>query len=222
MILSINNIEYKMNSKYKISEFKKLLAYDITLESYWPNVIATAFNAPIEKISLLEYEHKKIAISFISLYLNNIKADYINTNLIDLDNISLANYIDLEVYFNSGLHSNLDKIIKILFNVDEDDYINEYWGGVLFFINWRNQVIKSYKNLFNNDDEDETEANKSNNYVASSWFKTVAFLADDDILKMNQILELNFKLVFNFLSYKKEKIHNELRASNRTHTRYNQ
>lgn len=215
MKLLIDDKEYEMKRKYKISEFKKLLAFDINVDINWRKLIGIAFDVPDKYLNYLSDDNIELAISFIMVYLNEIKSDYINENIINLDELKLSQYVDLDVYFSQGLHRSLEKVIEILYGVKEDDYINEYWGGVLYYLSWRQTIIKSYKNLFDSDGEEEAEPQNIN--VAKKWYNTVLYLADDDILKINNILELPLISVFNFLAYKKEKSINELRKLNNKH-----
>lgn len=216
MTITINENEYNINEKFTVKQFMKLLAFDINIESNWERIISIAFNIPFDEVLLIPQHMIELSISFILVFINNISEDYIK-DMVELNNLTLAQFIDLDVYHSMGLHNTLDKMIEILFiNSDPSNYINEYWGGVIFYIKWREQLFKKYKNLFNNDDESENNNIKpTDNLTARSWYNLLAYLSDDDLLKMDLILEKNIIAVLNFMSYKKTKNLNELRKHNR-------
>ena len=213
MTLVIYDKEYKMPDKFTISQFKQLIAFDTSLEMNWNKVIQITFNIPLEIVAQIPDDTKELAISFIAAYIMQVRTDYVS-NKMNLENLTFGQYIDLDVYYSDGLHHNLEKVINILFNIDEDDYINEYWGGVLYYIKWRQNFIKNYQNLFSVDDEQERPTkSEAPNQVARSWYNTAMYLIDDDLLKLESLLNQSVVSVFNFMAYKKQKNLDELSRS---------
>lgn len=213
MTLVIYDKEYKMPDKFTISQFKQLIAFDTRLEMNWNKVIQITFNIPLEIVTQIPDDTKELAISFIAAYIMQVRSDYVS-NKMNLENLTFGQYIDLDVYYSDGLHHNLEKVINILFNIDEDDYINEYWGGVLYYIKWRQNFIKNYQNLFSIDDEQEMPTkSEAPNQVARSWYNTAMYLIDDDLLKLESLLNQSVVSVFNFMAYKKQKNLDELSRS---------
>lgn len=213
MTLVIYDKEYKMPDKFTISQFKQLIAFDTSLEMNWNKVIQITFNIPLEIVAQIPDDTKELAISFIAAYIMQVRTDYVS-NKMNLENLTFGQYIDLDVYYSDGLHQHLEKVINILFNIDEDDYINEYWGGVLYYIKWRQNFIKNYQNLFSIDDEQEMPTkSEAPNQVARSWYNTAMYLIEDDLLKLESLLNQSVVSVFNFMAYKKQKNLDELSRS---------
>jgi hypothetical protein len=202
-----------MPDKFTISQFKQLIAFDTRLEMNWNKVIQITFNIPLEIVAQIPDDTKELAISFIAAYIMQVRTDYVS-NKMNLENLTFGQYIDLDVYYSDGLHQHLEKVINILFNIDEDDYINEYWGGVLYYIKWRQNFIKNYQNLFSIDDEQEMPTkSEAPNQVARSWYNTAMYLIEDDLLKLESLLNQPVVSVFNFMAYKKQKNLDELSRS---------
>lgn len=220
MKLVINEKEYEIKSEYSIEQFMKLLAFDINIEFNWDKVISIAYQIPIDEVSIMPDKTKEVAISFVGAFLNNIDSNHINPNIKKLDELTFGEFIDMDVYIADGLHKSLDKIMKLLYGIESSEIINEYYGGFLYYLKWRQSIFNKYKNLFNNNndetDEEEVESVQLNStQVARSWYKTVAYLSDDDLLKMDEILKKPLYGVLNFMAYKKEKNLNELQRINK-------
>lgn len=220
MKLIINEKEYEIKSEYTIEQFMKLLAFDINIEFNWDKVISIAYDIPIDEVSIMPDKTKEVAISFVGAFLNNIDSNYINPNIKDLEKLTFGEFIDMDVYIADGLHKSLGKIMKFLYGVESSEIINEYYGGFLYYSKWRQSIFNKYKNLFNNNDDDsddeKVESTQLNSIqVARSWYKTLAYLSDDDLLKMDDILNKPLYAVLNFMAYKKEKNLNELQRINK-------
>ena len=94
-------------------------------------------------------------------------------------------------------------------NAQEALWVVENW------IKWRNNIYKQYSALFGlNDrfyDEEETQKKMTPQKVASDWYRIIVDLANDDLLKIEDITNKKVKEVFNFMAVRKEKQMAELR-----------
>lgn len=147
--------------------------------------------------------------------------------------LTLGEFIDLEHYFADDYVSNLPLIASILYRryrVNEwndrvlEPYtynpkdreaeflelpITDIYGLIPEYLKFRDNVMKSYENLFSPelpedgemDEEDIQEEKKESKW---SWELLLFSLANEDITKVDRITDLPLIFVFNFLSMRQE------------------
>lgn len=103
----------------------------------------------------------------------------------------------------------------------EDIKITDVFGIIDAFIKWKNNFMDKYEALFQPDIEDEyneedikndpqlaheieQEKKEEAKHKKWGWIKLTHYLADGDIIKMKEILNLRLVYVFNLLGMKKE------------------
>ena len=146
------------------------------------------------------------------------------------ENLTLREFIDLETMIKDGYVENLSFIASVLFQNPKEEYTSinlderaKYFDKINFtlvmpsiekYLNFRQRIFESYS-IFEQPitDEDvtgltdeeikiyaeEVEKEKRKN----TWHGVVSRLANDDITKFEQVLDLNFVLCLNHLSYLK-------------------
>jgi hypothetical protein len=150
---------------------------------------------------------------------------------------TLGEFIDLNHLFENEAQ-NFDKILSILFRVFKQDewgnrvfeplqfdleqrkhefkdvLINDCFGGVVFFVEFRDNFLKVYENLFNPvvesdelednelDQEDIKAEEEEKKLSKFSWERLIFDLSGGDLTKVDQLTDLPIILVFNMLSMK--------------------
>lgn len=163
--------------------------------------------------------------------------------LIDFNNLKFGEFIDLEFYIKEGENKNIDKIVTILFrkyksgewgevilepysvidfNSRSEFFRNnskliEIYGAVNSYKEWRENFIKTYKNLFEGEVEDDynpeemseeelAELKKieeeENKLAEFGWQRMLLSISDGDFLKLENYLEVGVVFLFNMLSVK--------------------
>ena len=151
--------------------------------------------------------------------------------------LKFGEFIDLEYYFSNDFVKNLTTICGICYrkrNVNEwgetefqpyrfnpsdhshlfeDEPITNTYGVIPEYLLFRDELMKSYENLFMPDivDEDETldpedlkEEQEEQKFKKWGWEKVIYDLAGEDITKADQITDLPLIMVLNFMSMKHE------------------
>jgi hypothetical protein len=138
--------------------------------------------------------------------------------MVDINNVNVGLFVDLEVALSNGLQKNVDTIIKLLYNIDVEDsmFIEDYYGGIKYYLNWRLNIFNSYRKLFGLDDEfskndEELEEKVDPSY---NWYSFIMVLSNEDFLKINEVVDKPIIEALNFLAYKKDKAENEKRKIN--------
>lgn len=178
-----------------------------------------------------------------SLLVNSKRLDFIG----DFNNLSVGEFIDLEHYFGNNYYQNLPIILAILyrFKINRDEWypdkieeygdyiyhrgplfntvnINQVYGVIDAYINWRTQIFETYEGLFDStvDDEEPYDDLSNQNIVAKAeavkeekkqkaikkwgWYIFLLRLSNNDITKLDDVVKVNIIQALNILSCKKE------------------
>jgi len=200
--VNIGNKKVPLPQELSLDKFKKVIKYDLSDIDNWYMILNDVLE--VEEMDKANEEVIQMLIGFLISSLNNRT----ECNIINLEELSFGQFIDLEVYLANDRIKHIDDITNILApsatTHDKALWAMEKW------LQWREVVFRQYKGLFEiSDNEDEQEDNKipsthKHNHVAKTWFKTLIDLANDDILKIKEIEVLPFRLCFNFMANKKE------------------
>jgi hypothetical protein len=135
--------------------------------------------------------------------------------LIDFDSITFGQWVDLDVYLSNGITKHLSDIVDVLYDIKDggDKYFIEVMGDVTKYINYRKHIYLQYKELFNSPSDDDSPKMPQN--PAKTWHSILMTVCDDDITKINQVLDMPLIMVFNFLAHRKEKAYKAYLESQR-------
>lgn len=216
--LVIKDTEYSLPDKVTVGKWMKIALLNDNFEEYKVNLVATMLEIPEEDSKLIPSETIDLVVSFILVMLNNTYSEDSSLNLIDFNKITFGQWIDLDVYLSEGLPKHLNKIVNILFSLDESDDVdfNEVIAGLTKYTNYRKFIYNEYKNLFGKDEEsEEDETPRLNVHPAKTWQNVLTIIADDDLTKFDKILDTPVITVFNFMAHKKEKAYKAYLESQR-------
>jgi len=197
----------------------------------------------IEDVPIKELNKEITKLKFLNIQPSfQVQKKVQDKKLIPFNKLTLGAFIDLEYYIQDHVKS-ISKIFAVLYrNYKQDEWGNEIYEPYTFdmnvreaefdmmhikelyavvgeYIKWRNQLIDTYKVLFDGGEtneeltEEETEGLQSHeiqqlkrdierqeSLKKFSWQKLVFDLAGEDITKMKSVFELPALLVFNNMS----------------------
>jgi hypothetical protein len=168
----------------------------------------------------------------------------------DFNYLSVGEFIDLEHFFSNDYYLNLTNILAIVYRIynehqDKEWFpdqiepygnyifhrapyfnsisINNVYGVIAKYIDWRNQLFETYDGLFDgvSDDDDNDEFLNDNESIVSKserikeqkkqqaikkwgWDIFLLRLANNDITKVEAVTKINLIQALNTLSCKKE------------------
>jgi hypothetical protein len=231
---SIDINEYNTRYAYLIEQLCIVSNIDFNDELF-DDITVDELEKAFDQIAWLNTEPNKNIKEIISI-------DDVNYKLKPIREISIGEYIDLDIYFAQGYFKNFKTILATLYRkfnndqfnnqiIESYDYnpvnrqhtfdelnINDVYGIIPEFIAFKNDIENTYKNVFENnkvDDEEELdeeisiaekikmkrEAENEKKLEAFSWHNTIYNLANQDITKMKDVLNLKAVFVFNMLSF---------------------
>lgn len=221
--LHIDDKIYVVPHRLTIRHFKELASWDITLEENWRKIMSILMDIPYEEVELIPDKTIELAISFL---IDKIYPNVPPKNDINIKDVNVGLFVDMEVLISKGVQVSIYEIIKRLYNIEPDDdmLLEEVWGGIKYYLNWRLSIFNSYRKLFGLDDEFSKNDSELQERVDPSynWYQFIMVLADEKFLDIDKVVEKPIIEALNFLAYKKDKAEeekkrlNELQRNNRT------
>ena len=202
--INLPNRTVDLPDTLSIDKFVKIMNYDINDKENWKSIISIILDCPIDELESADEDVMLLIMSFIILALNTREEVKLN----DLEKLTFGQFVDLEVYLSLNYMQHLEAMLKII-----APYANtsaKAMWAIEKYLEWRGVIYKQYKGLFSTDENDDSESIDTNTGVinkmasAKSWYATIISLANEDILKIQQVEELGFRMCFNFMAYKKE------------------
>lgn len=130
-----------------------------------------------------------------------------NFNLIDV-----GKFVDLEAIIDKGLSDNYIRFVNKIFGKNMSNKpITMVYGEVYNYFNWRKKLFENFSGLFEIDENENIDINSAQELKHQSfnrkwnWYGFIYKLANGNILKMEEVTEVNIITAFNFLSYEREK-----------------
>jgi len=213
--LHIDDKIYRVPDKLSIKHFKELANWDIQLEENWRKIMAILMEVPYEEVELIPDKTIELAIAFL---LDKIYPEVPPKNDINIKDVKVGLFIDMEVLISKGVQNSIYGIIKKLYNIEptDDMMLEDYWGGIKYYLNWRLSIFNSYRKLFGLDDEFSKNDIELEEKVDPSynWYQFIMVLADENFLNINKVVNEPIIQALNFLAYKKDKAEEEQKRLN--------
>lgn len=199
-------------------------------------------DVPTEDLEDLELDEFSALLSKVSFVQSEPNKRY-NTKIDDLtfkpfNKLKVEEFLDLEYYVTKDYIEHLPIICAILYKrtivnswgvleyepheYDLEDRahqfkhlsINSVYGVVSSYLEWRENFLNTYSNLFEEpiteedleevEPEDRKELEAEMRLSKWAWEKTIYVLANEDITNMEKVLGMNIIFAFNMLSMKKD------------------
>ena len=215
--LHIEDKVYEVPHKLTIKQFRELSNWDIRLENNWRKVMSIVMNVPYEDTLMIPDKTIELAITFL---IDKIYPDTapVKDGIVDINNVKVGTFVDMEVLISGGVQKNIYGIIEILYGIKATDdlLLYDFYGGITYYLNWRLNIFNSYRKLFGLDDEFSKNDIDLEEKIdpAYNWYSFLMVLANEDFLKINQVVNEPIIQALNFLAYKKDKTEEENKRLN--------
>ena len=209
--LIVNSTEYNVPEDYTIGKWSELVKWSANDNK----VISIAYGLPPSVVDRMSPDTKHLALCFIvgTLYPNYkpINKNVKGSTLISFSELTLGQFIDLEVFIGRDYTKHIKEILSILYQTDVDDswYIGDVYGALQSYFKWRITLYNSYKNLFNIQNDIVEEAQNFEGTptdVAHVWYDTTMILADGKFLNIEPALNRPLLEALNYLAWNKTQI----------------
>lgn len=212
MILKIEDKEYPIPVNLTLKKWRKLFGFSFDQENY-EFIIHNWLDIPLEDVLKIPDETKELAIAILNAHM--FPSIYKPVKLkINLNEITFGDFVDLDIYIHNGIHKNLDKVCKMLFDFEYSDdlFISDIHDGLMKYFNFRISIFNRYKNLFNIDDipEEDEEDDKQKTPIEYIWWEIMMVLSDEKFLNIDEVVKKPLIQALNYISWNKDKKTKEL------------
>ena len=214
--LEIGNDAYQIKGDWTLDEWMNLKKYDTTMELLWPKFIHEATGAPIEQCVNIPHETLEVGVALIASLMapswSLPTKKYLRGELVDLNNMSIGQFIDCEVAIGRGLEQWLHLLVGSLYQVEPETTrsweFNKVYGAVHNYLNWRLELYKKYDSLFEIE-EGEPEPTENKTDAAYAWYDMLMMLADEKFLNIKDATERPVYEALNYVAWRKDKAKKE-------------
>jgi len=127
--------------------------------------------------------------------------------------MTFSQFVDLDTFISKGIANNIIEIGAILYDAPRNTIkrapIEDIWGAVLAVSKWREQCYKEYDEFFELEENREGPQPPSEGAEANiqlMWWEAIMALANEDFLKIHQVVERPWREALNYLTWKKAQV----------------
>lgn len=203
--LKLNGRTYKMPKRFTIDQWQQVLQLDLEDNKNWAKIMSIAFNKPHAMFDNVDEKSLVLGVSLIINAMSQRK----ECKLKDLTQLTIGEFIDLDIYLLMGPEKNIDTILDLIL-VKRTKWADEALWAVDQLANFRMSTYRQYSGLFDLDKNGEQAVADDNNWdpqaVAKGWYKVIVDLADDKLLDLDPVTEQPLKKALNFMALRKERL----------------
>ena len=207
--------EYEVPEVITVDRFEKAMAWDLQdLKNIKP-FVASLIDCELPSLNLLDEEvfHIISGVCISRIHVSDCKMEA-RLGLYpvrDWDSLTFGEWVDIDTFMAMGVTQNVAKIASILYDAPEEYVkkmdIKRVWGAIIEASKWREAIYKEYDEFFEIGEGSGESDGKAN--VQLMWYNSIIVLADEDFLKIHQVVERPYKEALNFLTWKKAKLQKE-------------
>jgi len=216
---TVNSQEYTMPEKISLELFERATIWDLKDEKNVKPFVATIFNCPLADVNLLEEEVfgfiAGISIEKMTLEGKAVQEEIGGHKIVNFQNLTFGQWVDIDTLMATGIAQNVVQLASIVYNVEPEECAS--WDvklagpAIVELSRWRALVYKDHDEFFELEgrkvENSEVDNNQTN--IAYMWYEAIMVLADNDFLKIHQVVERPYKEALNYLTWKKGKVAKE-------------
>ena len=199
--VNINDKKWEIPTRVTIEEWRDLQQWEFTNQAHWPWIVSTISSFDAREFDNADPDSMQLFIGFLIAACNKrtLKVQP------DFNQLKFGQFVDLDCFLALGVEKNIAQILETL-GVDTP-WADEALAVIDQYLKWRATIYKQYSQLFGlnnkeglpNDDEfyDPKE-------VARGWYMVIMELADNNILRMDEVTEEPLQKTLTFLQIQKE------------------
>jgi len=200
--ININDKQFAIPQRLTINQYNSLLSFDWEDPKYYPMIVSQLINAPLPLLAKADPKSLALGIVFAVKAMNERK----EVDMLNLDEITFGEFIDLDVYLTIGIEKHFKDIAKIL--CPKAKFSDEVMWAIEKYVAFRTFTYRQYKILFGITDHDIYDAEPDEikkTQIAKSWYNIIVNIAKENILYIDRVTEQPLKKALNFMALQKEK-----------------
>ena len=201
--VNVNNQKFRVPERFTLEEWVKLQQWDFDNHKHWPKILEAVTGISSTTFEQAEEESLILFMGFIIAAMNKRQP----TDMIGLNTLKFGQFIDLDCFISLGIDKYMDKMLEIL--EVETPWATEALWAIEQFIMFRTSIYRKYQDLFGLEDKDFEGQNNDEPTdpmaVSKGWYNIIVDLANNDLLKMDEVTEEPVDKALTFLQVKKER-----------------
>ena len=209
--LEIEGKKYQLDQEWNVNTWLQLHKWNPEEQWQWPKMIEIASGAPAELVAELDYDIQYEAILIVTGNMvpnwAQLQTKIGSYKLINIENLTIGQFVDLEVALSRGLEKNLDWLVSILYDCPKKDVLTwNYEWAFAALQTWyvhRKNILEGYTDLFElGEVEEDSRTIKVD--PAHNWYDLLMVLAEEQFLNIHQVVDRPVHEALNFLAWKKD------------------
>ena len=204
MEIIIDKVKYEFTERLTIEQWQHVMQWDFEVASNWPRIISYITGAPELLLTRGNDATLELGAALIVQMCNTRRA----TKMKPVNKLNFGQFVDLDCWMAMGIPNHLQDIADLL--VPGAKYADEVLWATEQWSHYRTGIFRQYAELFGlNEEADEADdlspSRVDKLQVARNWYKIIVDLANDDILKIDQVTDQPLIVVLNFMALRKQK-----------------
>ena len=208
---------YKVPQYISVECFARAIVWNLDDLNNLKPFVATIMDAPLSAMHQLDPEVLAfitgVCLQKFQLGEQEVNEHCLGHNLIDFDTMTFSQFVDLDTFISKGIAANIVEIAAILYGAPHNTIkrapIEDIWGAVIAVSKWREQCYKEYDEFFELEENREGPQPPSEGAEANiqlMWWEAIMALANEDFLKIHQVVERPWREALNYLTWKKAQV----------------
>lgn len=214
-LVTVGSTKYTVPEKLTVDQFAAIQQFGHDNSKAQKLICATVLSAPLNTFNDVEEEELATLLAICLVPLGSLESAEKTIPSLDMGKLTFGQFVDLDVISHRGLKQNLPHLIAVLHEVEVEEVLDKpidlYWPAVQEWLAFRSKLYTSYAGFFGIEENDPQEAGGEQESIDASrvWYTAMMVLADDDFLKIHQVVERPVIEAMNYLAYIKDKRYRE-------------
>ena len=214
---NIDGKEYSVPEFIDVQTFERAIVWDLEDLKNLKPFVATIVDCPLNILNRLDDEVLAfitgVCLQRIQVQESELEKNIAGYELKDFESLTFGNFIDLDTFISQSAGENLSKIAALLY--DTTEAITSRWdvrwcfGALRAISEWRMGVYTQYEEFFEMDKSGNSEEAEGDANIPLMWYNAIMALADEDFLKIHQVVERPYREALNYLTWRKAKAQRE-------------
>ena len=220
-LVTVGSTKYHVPEKLTVDQFAAIQQFGYDNSKAQKLICATVLGAPLNTFNDVDEEELATLLAICLVPLGSLDSAEKTISSLDMGKLTFGQFVDLDVISHRGLKHNLPQLIAVLHEVEVDEVLNKpidlYWPAVQEWLEFRSKLYSSYSGFFGIEENDAQKTGGEQESIDASrvWYTALMVLADDDFLKIHQVVERPVIEAMNFLAYVKDKRFREAQEQKR-------
>lgn len=198
--MTIEDVVYEIPQDLTVEQWAAAIKFDMGVKAFWPHIIHSVTGAPVNLLKEADEDALELGVVFIASTMSKRQ----EVEMMALEEMTFGQYVDLDVYSSMGIDKKFKDILDII--APEATTAAQALYALDKYSVYKKHILNQYRELFGLDEYEEDDEPTVNDpmQAAHSWYKIIVGLANEDVLKIDEVTEQPLKKILNFMALQKQ------------------